>query len=49
MSEAVRVITESVRERVRRDGADLGLDSPLAERYVRDEVRAYSERALPAR
>ena len=46
MSEAVRVITESVRERVRRDGADLGLDSTLAERYVRDEVRAYSERAL---
>ncbi|WP_419819237.1 CpaF family protein [Glaciibacter flavus] len=46
MSEAVRVITESVRERVRRDGADLGVDSTLAERYVRDEVRAYSERAL---
>ncbi|MCU1443488.1 MAG: pilus assembly protein CpaF [Cryobacterium sp.] len=46
MSEAVRVITERVRSRVRRDGADLTADGALAERYVRDEVQRYSERAL---
>jgi pilus assembly protein CpaF len=46
MSEAVRIITEQVRLRVRRDGADLGGDAGLADQYVRDEVRRYSERAL---
>ena len=40
------VIAEQVRERVRRDGADLGADAELVGRYVRDEVRRYSERAL---
>ncbi|MCU1420819.1 MAG: CpaF family protein [Microbacteriaceae bacterium] len=42
----VTQITEQVRERVRRDGVDLGSDAALAGRYVRDEVRRYSERAL---
>ena len=42
----VAQITEQVRERVRRDGVDLGADAALAGRYVRDEVRRYSERAL---
>jgi pilus assembly protein CpaF len=46
MSEAVRIITEQVRLRVRRDGVDLGADVGLADQYVRDEVRRYSERAL---
>jgi pilus assembly protein CpaF len=46
MSEAVRIITEQVRLRVRRDGVDLAADVGLADQYVRDEVRRYSERAL---
>jgi pilus assembly protein CpaF len=46
MSRAVAIITEQVRERVRRDGIDLGSDRALANRYVHDEVRRYSERAL---
>jgi len=46
MTEAVRIITEQVRLRVRRDGVDLAADNALAEQYVRDEVRRYSERAL---
>ena len=46
MSEAVRMITEQVRLRVRRDGVDLATDVGLADQYVRDEVRRYSERAL---
>ncbi|TFB51222.1 CpaF family protein [Cryobacterium tagatosivorans] len=46
MSEAVRIITEQVRMRVRREGVDLASDGGLAERYVRDEVQRYSERAL---
>ncbi len=46
MSSPVVVIAESVRARVRDEGVDLGTDSSLAERYVRDEVRRYSERAL---
>jgi len=46
MSEAVRMITEQVRLRVRRDGVDLAADVSLADQYVRDEVRRYSERAL---
>ena len=46
MTEAVRLITEQVRLRVRRDGVDLASDNVLAEQYVRDEVRRYSERAL---
>jgi len=46
MSNAVAVIADQVRERVRRDGADLSRDGELASRYVRDEVRRYSERAL---
>ena len=46
MSKAVSIITEQVRERVRRDGIDLGGDHALAGRYVHDEVQRYSERAL---
>ena len=46
MTEAVRIITEQVRLRVRREGVDLSADSALVEQYVRDELRRYSERAL---
>jgi pilus assembly protein CpaF len=45
MTEAVRIITEQVRLRVRREGVDLSADSALVEQYVRDELRRYSERA----
>jgi pilus assembly protein CpaF len=45
MSRAVAIITDRVRDRVRRDGADLG-DEGVAKRYIRDEVQRYSERAL---
>jgi len=48
MPTAVALITEQVRERVRRDAADLGGDGngAVLDRYVREEVRRYSERAL---
>lgn len=46
MSNALAQIAEQVRDRVRRDGVDLGSDGELAARYVHDEVRRYSERAL---
>lgn len=46
MSQAVSIITDEVRARVRRDGVDLSSDRELAHRYVRDEVQRYSERAL---
>ena len=51
MSNAVALIAEQVRERVRRDGIDLGGDRDRpdhtdVDRYVREEVRRYSERAL---
>ncbi len=51
MSTAVALIAEQVRERVRRDGVDLGgdrarSDHTVVDRYVREEVRRYSERAL---
>jgi pilus assembly protein CpaF len=46
MPGAVSIITEQIRERVRRDGVDLGGDHTLAARYVHDEVQRYSERAL---
>jgi pilus assembly protein CpaF len=45
MSQATSMITDRVRERVRRDGVDL-LGFGVAERYVRDEVQRYSEHAL---
>src|ERR1700709_142686 len=45
MSRAVAIITDLVRERVRREGADLG-EVGVAERFIRDEVQRYSERAL---
>jgi pilus assembly protein CpaF len=43
---AVTIIADRVRERVRRDGVDLGADRSLAGGYVREEIRRYSERAL---
>ncbi|TFB65158.1 CpaF family protein [Cryobacterium sp. Hz9] len=46
MTEAVRIITEQVRLRVRREGVDLSANNALVEQYVRDELRRYSERAL---
>ena len=46
MTEAVRLITEQVRLRVRREGVDLAANNALVEQYVRDELRRYSERAL---
>jgi pilus assembly protein CpaF len=45
MSQAVSIIADRVRDRVRRDGVDLSGDG-IAERYVHDEVQRYSERAL---
>lgn len=44
VSTPVALITEQVRERVRREGVQL--DSGLAARYAQDAVRQYSERAL---
>ncbi len=44
MSVALASIADRVRERVRREGVDLSPE--VAERYVADEVRRYSERAL---
>ena len=46
MPNALAQIADQVRERVRRDGVDLSTDGELAARYVHDEVRRYSERAL---
>ncbi len=46
MSSPVSAIADSVRARVRLDGADLAGDPALTERYVRAEVQRYSERAL---
>ena len=54
MPTAVVLITEQVRERVRRDGVDLGghraqgavVDRAIVDQYVREEVQRYSERAL---
>jgi pilus assembly protein CpaF len=46
MSRAVSIITDRVRERVQREGVDLSRDQALADRFVHDEVRRYSERAL---
>jgi len=46
MSRAVTIITDRVRERVQREGVDLSSDRALADRFVHDEVRRYSERAL---
>jgi len=46
VSAAVQLITDRVRERVRREGADLAADASLADRFIREELRRYSERAL---
>lgn len=46
MPSALAQIADQVRERVRRDGVDLGRDQTLAAKYVHDEVQRYSERAL---
>lgn len=42
----IAVIAEAVRERIRGDGTDPAGDAERLHRYVRDEVRRYSERAL---
>ncbi|MBB5633904.1 pilus assembly protein CpaF [Cryobacterium mesophilum] len=46
MNAEISLIADRVRERVRRDGVDLGRDLGLAETYVREEITRYSERAL---
>lgn len=46
MNAEISLIADRVRERVRREGVDLGRDLGLAESYVREEIRRYSERAL---
>ena len=46
MSAALTAIAQQVRDRVRLDGVDLASNRELAERYVNDEVRRYSEKAL---
>ncbi|MHB1234186.1 MAG: CpaF family protein, partial [Microbacteriaceae bacterium] len=46
MSTAQSIIADQVRERVRRDGVDLRGSRELTQRYVNDEIRRYSERAL---
>ncbi|MFU8947156.1 CpaF family protein [Mycetocola zhadangensis] len=46
MNSATEIITNRIRERVRRDGADLASSAGLAQSYVREELRRYSERAL---
>lgn len=46
MTSATEIITGRVRDRVRRDGVDLAGSDGLADRYVREEVQRYSERAL---
>lgn len=46
MTTPVAAIADSVRARLRLDGADLAGDPALTERYVRAEVQRYSERAL---
>ncbi|HEV7948131.1 MAG TPA: ATPase, T2SS/T4P/T4SS family [Glaciihabitans sp.] len=46
MSRAVTIITDRVRERIQREGVDLSRDKTLADRFVRDEIKLYSERAL---
>lgn len=46
MTSAAEIITNRVRDRVRRDGVDLAGGKGLAEHYVQEEVRRYSEKAL---
>jgi pilus assembly protein CpaF len=46
MSDALQLIAERVRERVRRDDVDLAGSHELAADYVSQELRRYSERAL---
>ncbi len=46
VSTAQSIIADQVRERVRRDGVDLRNSRELTQRYVNDEIRRYSERAL---
>ncbi|HEV7741053.1 MAG TPA: ATPase, T2SS/T4P/T4SS family [Pseudolysinimonas sp.] len=46
MSSPVARISDAVRERLHGEGVDPAGDLSLVERFVRDEVRRYSERAL---
>ncbi|CAN5263128.1 ATPase, T2SS/T4P/T4SS family [soil metagenome] len=46
MSEVVALLVERVRDRIRRDGIDPASDRAIVDRYVTEEIRRYSERAL---
>jgi len=46
MSHAVALLTDRVRERIRREGTDPALDRAAVDRYVTEEIRRYSERAM---
>ena len=46
MPSPIADIADAVRERVRGDGVDLAADPGRVDRYVQDEIRRYSERAL---
>ena len=46
MTQALALITEQVRERVRREGINVGAETALIDRFVHDEVRRYAEKAL---
>lgn len=46
MPSPIADLADAVRARVRSEGVDLAGDERLVERYVHDEVRRYSERAL---
>lgn len=46
MTEAVALIAEHVRERVRKEGLDVAAEGAIVHRFVHDEVRRYAERAL---
>ncbi|NLT26749.1 MAG: CpaF family protein [Microbacteriaceae bacterium] len=46
VTDTATLITERVRDRVRRDGVELAPGAPAAAELVRGEVRAYAEQAL---
>lgn len=46
MTDAVQLITDRVRERVRHDGDDPTAAATRTSQYVHEELRRYSERAL---
>lgn len=46
MSHAVALLTDRLRERIRREGIDPANDRAIVDRYVTEEIRRYSERAM---